>query len=510
MQVDPVKENDFLKIAFPLAILACVVIGFWPIFPKLARQWSSGDNSYCYLIVPLFLYLCWEERGRFRFLEFSWNPWGILPAILSVCLIFLGELGSMITLLYIGLWGCAVGLIVTLYGKRARHLLFPILILVFIVPLPPFLNQTISFKLKLMASALSTEMLRATGISALLEGNIIDLGVGKLNVVDACSGLRYIMPIILMGLLVGYFFVRGIWRRLVILIIAMPLSVILNSFRIYITGIFTVNGHPELAEDTFHDFFGIAIFLTAFLTLGCMAFILKRIGSQPPAAFWKDSFRSFPGSKARFIMTACFCLLFAGGGLAMQKISSDSTCPPREQFASFPMAIGDWHGERQYISEKILDSLWSDDYLQAMYLKKGSPDVIHLLIPFYEYQGTHHTAHAPQSCLLGGGFSMRKSGKRLVAVAPDRQIEIMTLLLEKGDNKVLAGYFFLQRGRVITNPWHNKFYLMWDALTKHRTDGALVRAELVMAPGRDVDEAYEELMGFMIQLWPVLAEYVPG
>ncbi len=105
---------------------------------------------------------------------------------------------------------------------------------------------------------------------------------------------------------------------------------------------------------------------------------------------------------------------------------------------------------------------------------------------------------------------MRKSEKRLVAVAPGRQIEIMTLLLEKGNNKILAGYFFLQRGRVIINPWHNKFYLMWDALTKHRTDGALVRAELAMAPGRDIDEAYEELMGFIIQLWPVLAEYVPG
>ena len=54
---------------------------------------------------------------------------------------------------------------------------------------------------------------------------------------------------------------------------------------------------------------------------------------------------------------------------------------------------------------------------------------------------------------------------------------------------------------MIINPWYNKFYLMWDAITKHRTDGALVRAELAMAPGRDVDEAYKELMDFIIQLF---------
>jgi hypothetical protein len=66
-----------------------------------------------------------------------------------------------------------------------------------------------------------------------------------------------------------------------------------------------------------------------------------------------------------------------------------------------------------------------------------------------------------------------------------------------------------QWGRVITSPWMNKAYLMWDAFKKRRTDGALVRVEMVMAPGQTVDEAWKELEDFIAKLWPILPEYVP-
>ena len=319
--------------ALPLVILTCFAIAYWPAFQKLVKQWSAGDNSYCYLIVPLFLYLLWDMRGAqakgighrgkgqregrrtkedgrgkmtegpmrsvvtrpseavllppsvqktegFRFGEFSWSLWGLVPVIFSVVLIIVGELGSVRALMFLGIWGCAVGMCVILYGKRTRHLAFPLLILFFIVPLPPFVNQVLTFKLKMAASKLSVWMLRVVGVSVVLEGNIIDLGVDKLQVADACSGLRYFMPMILMALLVAYFFVKGRWRWTVLLLLIVPLSVFINAVRIWMSALLTAKGHPELAQNLFHDFSGWLMFMIAGGFLIAVALILKRIGHR--------------------------------------------------------------------------------------------------------------------------------------------------------------------------------------------------------------------------------------
>ncbi len=74
---------------------------------------------------------------------------------------------------------------------------------------------------------------------------------------------------------------------------------------------------------------------------------------------------------------------------------------------------------------------------------------------------------------------------------------------------MLGSYFFFQRGRTITSPWMNKYWLMVDAFTKQRTDGALVRAEMVLAPGQSMDDAYRMLEAFVGQLYAVLPRYVP-
>ena len=98
------EKESLFKIIFPVVIFSCFIVGYWPAFQKLFFQWSTGDNNYCYLIVPLFLYLCWERRNDFRFRDFTWSPWGLIPVIFSVLLILVGELGSVETLLYTGMW----------------------------------------------------------------------------------------------------------------------------------------------------------------------------------------------------------------------------------------------------------------------------------------------------------------------------------------------------------------------------------------------------------------------
>jgi EpsI family protein len=120
-----------------------------------------------------------------------------------------------------------------------------------------------------------------------------------------------------------------------------------------------------------------------------------------------------------------------------------------------------------------------------------------------------HTAHAPQACLLGGGWATLSSSDRTAGVGKGANIIIRTMLMQKGDSRILSTYFFFQRGRVISSPWRNKLYLMSDAFTKRRTDGALVRVEMTLAPGQTEEQAFPVLEEFIAELWKILPEYVP-
>ncbi len=502
--------QKYLNITLPFVILGTFVLSLQTAFQKLSLRWDGGDNSYCYLIIPLFIYLCWDRKNSFKFSEFSWSFWGIIPLLLSVILIITGELGSVETMLYAGLFGSVFSMLLVLYGKRIYHLTFPIILLCFMVPLPPFVNKILTFKLRVIASAISTKLLQFSGVSVLREGNILDLGVGKLQVVDACSGLRYLIPMFLMAILVGYFFNKVKWHRFFLIALVVPLSVFVNSFRIFATGLLTVNGYQRFAQDFYHDFSGWLVFMIAGCMLIGFSFALNRLKNNTSTVFLKtDDGGKSTGVVKSIALTVVFCSLFITTGYTINNTAISMIQPDRVAFEKFPMKISGWYGKKSYLSKEILNSLWADDYIQASYQKKRIGNVITLFVPYYKYQGTRHTAHAPQSCLLGSGWAIISSDDRFVKVNKDRKIKIRSMLMGKGDVKLLSSYFFFQRGRVIISPWLNKYYMMIDALTKKRTDGALVRIEMIIPNGQSLDDAYKIAEGFLEDIWIILEDYVP-
>lgn len=338
MQPTASKVTVFKTLVFPLLILGCLVLGYWPLLQRLIITWDSGDNSYGYLVIPLFLYLCWEKRASFRFGQLSWSVAGIAVILLSTLLLLVGEVGSMETLLFVGIWGSCVGIMATMYGKRLKDLLFPLLILLFIVPLPPFLNRMITFQLKLLASSLSTVMLRASGVSVLMDGNIIDLGVAQLQVVDACSGLRYVMPMLLMALLIGNFFLVARWRQAVIVALAIPLTILVNALRIWLTGLLTVHDLARFTEGGFHDSIGLIMFLASGALLAWMALLLRRPFYFPPSISVVTADGREKNPLLPLLLSIVVCGLFLGAGWALQRLQSGQhVSPSRSSFDAFPI-----------------------------------------------------------------------------------------------------------------------------------------------------------------------------
>ncbi len=495
-----------------LIFFLILIISYEPILKKLLIRWHNGDNNYCYLILPIFIYLCWEKRQSFNFNQFSGSYWGIVALIISSCIILLGELASLETFLYFGFWLSIVSLGLIFYGKNLKKLFFPLLILCFIVPLPPFINRILTFRLQMITSTLSVSIMRLIGISVFQQGNIIDLGTEQLQVAEACSGLRYFIPLVLLALLVGYYLLRRIWSRMLLLISVIPISIIANSFRISFLGFLYSRNLKKLAEGFYHYFSGWLVFMVAGAFLLMLARILRSFEKlnvkDVKSEVSKEYFSEYP-SKRFISITISFIFIVLVSGITIRLLPKDFISPVETDLTLFPLQIDGWIGERFNLPKKILSSLWADEYVSAVYYRKDLPGVIYLFIPYYAYQTTRHTAHAPQSCLLGSGWIIINSGEWQLKVSSKEIIPVRYMWMEKGNQKMLATYFFLQHGQVITSPWLNKFYLLRNAILYHQTNGALVRAEMLLGEGQSFKEAEKILKSFLIYLWPILKETIP-
>ena len=504
------KQLDYDRI-MPVFFLLVCFIAFWPVFPTLMYRWGTGDDSYCYLVAPVAGYVCWEMRDRFRFNDFSWSPWGLGVIVAALAGMVLGELASIDTFLFVSLWGLVAGLTVVLYGSRAWLLRFPLFVLLFIVPMPPFLERILTFNFRLLASMLSVWFLRLLGVSVYREGNLIDLGISNFEVVDACSGMRYLLPLLLMSFLIGHFLLTGWWRKCLLVSLTIPVGIVANSFRIVVAAFMWSTGRGEYAEGIYHDIEGFLLFAVSGVLILSSALLIRKLGTAREVDPPRD-----PGVAARkdprlpLVLMSAACLAVLGGGLVFRELPSSAIRLERSSFASFPAQIGDWHGKRKYMDDYTAKFLGADDYLSMTFKRANDPVTIELFIPYYEYQGSMHTAHVPRTCLLGSGWAIVDTTEHSVRLKSGEMLPSRQFIARKDEHRILSAYFFLQRGRVVLNPLLNKFYTVWDAITLGRTDGALVRVEAVVPPGMDVGDTRPVLDAFIGEIWEILPHFVPN
>jgi len=510
------KGTGSLIIASALLILAWLGI-YWEHFSVLLSHWNREDYSHSYLVVPVFLYILWVSKDKIIAKTGGSSLPGLLLLILAMMVFIMGRLGSLETFVYASMWMSLLGITLLILGiSSVKAILFPFLILGFAVPLPPFLNNMLSFKLKLWSSALAEKVLQILSVPVYREGNVIDLGITQLQVVDACSGLRYLFPTMLMALLIGRFFLHRNWSRILLFALSPLLTLLSNALRIAVTGLLVRYVNPELAEGFFHDFSGWLVYMFTLVFLGSITLILRRVEARRQVSDNQGSIENITKANNKISMPVKWKAIVAGGlililGWAGQvHMVSSQIVPERQDFRNFPDRFNQWEGERLYLSQRILDSLWADDYVTGSFHHEQTGNSMHLLISYYEAQTTRRTAHAPTSCLLGGGWTLVH--KELVPPNPEsgRDFPVQSMLLDQGNTRILSNFWFEQRGRLITSEYLNKFYLFWDAMTLSRTDGALVRVELYLKPDQSVEDGQLLLDSFLTELKSILPEYVPG
>ena len=487
----------------------------------MVQGWSKEEYSYGYFLVPLVVFFIWQRRHALIrvTMQPAWS--GVLVVFAGLFAVIFGELATLYTIVQYGFIITVHGIALTVLGWPAyRIVAVPLALLFFAVPLPHFLYQSLSQSLQLISSGIGVWFVRLFGISVYLEGNVIHLAEMQLQVVEACSGLRYLFPLMAVGFIVAYIFKAPLWKKAVVFLSTIPITVLMNSLRIGLIGITVEYWGREMADGILHDFEGWVVFMSSLGVLLLEMWLLNFVG-QPRRAF-ADAFHiEWPGplpEGTRFRapgvsapLVAALALLLGGAILSSLLPDREEVVPARVAFAQFPGELGGWQGRVDRLESIFVDALKFDDYLLADYTGPGGARV-NLYAAYYGSQRKGASVHSPRTCIPGGGWEIGGLSQRTIEGASinGRPLTVNRAVIRKGESAQLVYYWFQQRGRVMTNEYLVKWYLFQDALNRQRTDGALVRLTTDVPPGSDAVEADRRLAELARLVAPEMERFIPN
>jgi exosortase D (VPLPA-CTERM-specific) len=491
-------------------------------YPSLARLWdiwmTSDEYSYGVMIPFIAGFMLWQRRDRIAAVQFQPSWLGVVVIVAGLALGAVSHIATSSTMSLYAFLISLGGLAFAFLGWRGfKVIAAPLAMLILMLPLPDFLFRELSSHLQLWSSQLGVAILRLIGVSVYLDGNVIDLGAMKLQVVEACSGLRYLFSLVTLGIVAAYFFRAPLWQKLVLVASTVPITLLMNSVRIALVGVTVEHFGIQAAEGVLHDFEGLVVFAGCMVILIGLMWLMSRLSGralQDSFVITLDSPKRpgvVPMKRAVPATLGVAAALLAGAALAHALVPlPEAKTPQRRDFTYFPQQIGDWTGKPMPLERQFAEVLQLDDYLLANYTDKAGRGV-NAYVAYYAAQTQRLHDHSPRQCMPGGGWEIRELKPYTVPGIDvyGQPLKVNRVVIQKGEDRQLVYYWFKQRDRILDKESHVKFYMVWDVLTRQRSDGALVRLVTPLARGEDLAAGDQRLAGFASQLVPRLPDYVP-
>lgn len=249
---------------------ALLILCYAIVLYRLAEQWLTNDDMSHGVFVPLLVgYIVWQRWQALASLEPQPSSWGLGLLLIGGAMLCIGppSLPTFTFITRLAFYVSLIGLLLYLRGPATvRMLRYPLILLLFMIPLPGFLYDRITLPLQFLASSTAERLLDFLGYSVLREGNILFLPGQTLSVVEACSGLRSLLSLSFLGQAYVYLFDQKVWMRFAIALAIIPIAVLANGGRIVFTA---VAGELNQAwiHGIYHESAGWIVFVIAF---GCL------------------------------------------------------------------------------------------------------------------------------------------------------------------------------------------------------------------------------------------------
>ncbi len=490
----------------------------------LLEAWQLPEYSHGPLIPVLSGFLFLRQLKSFKeqpgYIKDRWP--GVVVILLALTFGALGTLSNIADISAYGLILWVGGLLLVSFGwKTGRHFWPGVLHLVYMLPLPGVLYYKMSTILQFISSELGVWFLKLMSVPVFLDGNIIDLGVTKLHVAEACSGLRYLFPILSFSYIFAVLYRGSNWHKAILLLSAVPITVLMNSVRIAIAGYIVNNYGLEWIEGFTHFFEGWVIFVACIILLFLLARILLMFSREKMTLVEAlDLDTEGLGTQAmriRHVMPSraliASTLMVAVAALSLMSLPErGGTAPERDSFALFPRELGQWKqsGKRTFLSSNVERVLGADDYHQVDFVSDSTPLPIGLFMAWYDDQ-SKGGVHSPEICLPSAGWEIAWLERTDISAQVDDgyPFEINRAIIQKGETRMMVYYWFEQKNRRIAWDFEAKFWLMVDGIRTGRSDGALVR--LTTPIGRDETDADAEarLQDMLTEIQGPLPRFIP-
>lgn len=502
------------------AMLAvCVLMGvmFWWTLQWMTVRWDEVNSYYSHgwLIAPIVLVLLYRKRKQLAGAAVRPCRWGLAVLLPSLLLHVLGTAWDVGFISGFSLIGVLVGLVLSLFGVEVlRLLLFPLLFLAFMVPLPALAVDTLSFRLKLLAARFAVDALSVVGLAAVREGSYIRIPTGTVVVDDVCSGLKYLISLTAFGALYAYISPVRLGQKFVLFLVSVPISFAANVLRVTLMVLIGYFWGIETSEKWYlHDTFGFVLFAVAFIMLFVTeALILRRSrrggGEADRAQQARPAQEPAPTVSYGRMVRVSLAALSVVAALTVFLVWPRATAPASDVLARVPLDLGPWHGTELRLDQHTYDVLGTSDVLSRVYNDQAGHRVQLVVVMA---QQTRKRTHPPEQCYVGDGYVILTRAPHpvtLTAPADPKPLDVEELLLSLHEQDLLVWYFYKSGDHLTTSYWRHQSGLALGKLARSDAADILVRVD-TPAPAGDPEAARQTLSSFLSYAFPDLTTRLP-
>ncbi len=536
------ETNRNLKFLWkPFLIAATLAFLFANVLVKLGRDWWTDENYSHGLLVPFVIgFIVWSEADALKNAFEKPKVWfGFAVVVFALLMLLAGTLGAELFVQRVSLVVILVGIVIYFFGAKILQLLVvPFALLLFSIPIPQIIFNKIAFPLQIYASQIAVWGIRLFSIPTVRKGNVFEIlpqgasATISLEVVEACSGIRSLMTLVSLALILAYFTREknhnannswkfcfksfDFWRTIILMLSAIPIAVLTNSFRVTMTGVATFYYGKKALTPFWHDLSGWLVYLVALILLIGVNYFLRfltqrRKDAKTPKESeieFENNFTQHSAFSTRHSALVLTFILIVGGVFINWFEQRGEAEISRRPLAEFSQTLGEWkqRGDAFRFSEATESVLRTTDYTMREYTFSDGR-VANLYIGYYASQRTGATYHSPQNCLPGAGWVLKEPQIIEIKTTAGKTFSANRYRIENGVNDQIMIYWYQGRGRISASEYSDKINTVLDSTFRRRSDGAMIR--ILIPVGDDEQKAVETAIDLAANAEDNLSEFVP-
>ena len=319
------------------------------------------------------------------------------------------------------------------------------------IPVPPRIEYSFGIYLKAISSNMGGKIIEMLNIPVHVSGNVIDLGITQLQVVDACNGMRFLFPLIALGVIYAYFFQKVVWKQIFCVAATIPIAILTNALRIGVTGILANFWGPSVAEGFFHGLSAFVIFFIAITLLFLLGLILRKLPPTEPLMASKASTGGFELASGRVSNKSAFytsVIILAIVGVLNWSTSALPPVKIKGGIQNFPLSIGAWHGQLEFIDPEIIKKSGAEEAFSGLYRQQESGDVsLYLGYRSSAFLSNENFFHTPTVCLPSKGVIIEKHTEHVIRDIPRfGLLKVNEMVIEYMGTRQLVYFWFQTQG----------------------------------------------------------------